>query len=207
MASSQPLYRCVKKQLSSEIFKFQFAKQGGGNLRWREMLSLWKNPDNLQFFHAFNNCFQIEQTNFDGYFFYCPPLTNLDLENEVEFVLKNVPHFSKLQPDSQTYDEYFNQDLAVSFLNLGGDSLLISPCPKSNEENYTHLAKFMRGAPFEQRIELWKKVSIELEQQLQNSENPVWLNTDGSGVHWLHIRLDSRPKYYDFKPYRSRDFY
>jgi hypothetical protein len=24
----------------------------------------------------------------------------------------------------------------------------------------------------------------------------VWLNTEGTGVSWLHVRVDSRPKYY-----------
>jgi len=31
---------------------------------------------------------------------------------------------------------------------------------------------------------------------------PVWLSTAGAGVSWLHVRLDDRPKYYGFGPYR-----
>jgi hypothetical protein len=30
----------------------------------------------------------------------------------------------------------------------------------------------------------------------------VWLSTAGAGVSWLHVRLDDRPKYYQFEPYR-----
>ena len=32
---------------------------------------------------------------------------------------------------------------------------------------------------------------------------PIWLSTAGMGVPWLHVRLDSRPKYYAFGPYRD----
>ncbi|MFY0533025.1 DUF6940 family protein [Nannocystis pusilla] len=31
----------------------------------------------------------------------------------------------------------------------------------------------------------------------------VWLSTSGSAVPWLHVRLDARPKYYVFGPYRA----
>ena len=31
---------------------------------------------------------------------------------------------------------------------------------------------------------------------------PVWLNTAGAGVPWLHARLDGGPKYYHHAPYR-----
>jgi hypothetical protein len=32
--------------------------------------------------------------------------------------------------------------------------------------------------------------------------NPEWLSTAGAGVSWLHVRLDDRPKYYGYAPYR-----
>jgi len=31
----------------------------------------------------------------------------------------------------------------------------------------------------------------------------TWLSTSGLGVGWLHVRLDSRPKYYTYEPYKS----
>ena len=30
---------------------------------------------------------------------------------------------------------------------------------------------------------------------------PTWLSTAGMGVSWLHVRLDSQPKYYGFAAY------
>ncbi len=35
------------------------------------------------------------------------------------------------------------------------------------------------------------------------SRKPVWLNTAGGGVAWLHVRLDDRPKYYGYQNYKS----
>ncbi len=32
---------------------------------------------------------------------------------------------------------------------------------------------------------------------------PRWLNTSGLGVPWLHVRIDSRPKYITYRPYRD----
>jgi len=32
-------------------------------------------------------------------------------------------------------------------------------------------------------------------------ERRLWISTAGGGVAWLHVRLDSSPKYYGFRPY------
>jgi hypothetical protein len=37
----------------------------------------------------------------------------------------------------------------------------------------------------------------------QLGEQPLWLSTAGTGIFWLHVRLDSRPKYYTYQPYRE----
>ncbi len=34
-------------------------------------------------------------------------------------------------------------------------------------------------------------------------DRPTWLSTAGHGVAWLHVRLDTRPKYYRYTPYVS----
>jgi len=35
------------------------------------------------------------------------------------------------------------------------------------------------------------------------SDRPLWISTAGMGVNWLHVRLDSRPKYYRHAPYKT----
>jgi hypothetical protein len=34
-------------------------------------------------------------------------------------------------------------------------------------------------------------------------EGPAWISTAGDGVAWLHGRVDRRPKYYRYAPYRA----
>jgi len=36
------------------------------------------------------------------------------------------------------------------------------------------------------------------------SDRPLWVSTSGLGVAWLHVRLDARPKYYQYTPYREQ---
>ena len=35
------------------------------------------------------------------------------------------------------------------------------------------------------------------------SDQPLWVSTCGLGVYWLHVRLDSFPKYYRYAPYQT----
>ena len=73
------------------------------------------------------------------------------------------------------------------------------PSQQGAKSSYGHLASFMRHVPEEQKHNLWQKVGEVMQKNL--SDAPIWLNTAGGGVPWLHIRLDSRPKYYKYQPY------
>jgi hypothetical protein len=89
---------------------------------------------------------------------------------------------------------------AIVFPNLGGDAVLVVPCPQGPDEHYPHLAAFLRNAPKQQVRALWRKTAQEMLRSI--GERPIWLSTAGGGVAWLHIRLDSAPKYYSHGPYR-----
>ena len=52
-----------------------------------------------------------------------------------------------------------------------------------------------------QKHSLWQEVGRVMQQKL--TAKPIWLNTAGAGVPWLHIRLDSQPKYYEYKSYKE----
>jgi protoheme ferro-lyase len=50
------------------------------------------------------------------------------------------------------------------------------------------------GDPYQLEVhEIWRLVAEAVEARLGSA--PMWLSTAGLGVHWLHVRLDSRPKY------------
>jgi hypothetical protein len=91
----------------------------------------------------------------------------------------------------------------VSFPNLGDDAFLVAPCPRTPLAAYPHLAAFARHAPDAQQHALWQAVSGALSRRLD--QRPLWLSTSGLGVAWLHVRLDLRPKYYTFGPYRQTE--
>ena len=86
------------------------------------------------------------------------------------------------------------------FENLGKDAILVVPSPLGSEPAYSHLAAFIRYAPENQRHLLWRIVGQTVQNEI--SARPLWVSTAGGGVDWLHVRLDSRPKYYGYAPYK-----
>ena len=42
-----------------------------------------------------------------------------------------------------------------------------------------------------------------LDRLHRSPEETTWLSTSGLGVYWLHVRLDSYPKYYTYRPYKA----
>ncbi len=59
----------------------------------------------------------------------------------------------------------------------------------------------VRGAPREQVDALFVAVGA-LQSVRARSKDTLWLSTAGLGVDWLHVRIDSRPKYYRHGPYK-----
>ena len=79
-------------------------------------------------------------------------------------------------------------------------SVPLAPRCQTVPSAYGHLAAFVREAPEAPRHALWQSVGAARARRVGPS--PVWLSTAGDGVAWLHVRLDDRPKYYRFEPYR-----
>jgi hypothetical protein len=133
-----------------------------------------------------------------------PPITTASTNRPFEFVLLDSPGLAG-EPDQDAFADHFGTGAAdegvVSFPNLGGDAILVVPCPSGRKSAYGHLAAFLREAPEAQKHALWRRVGKVTEQQLGRA--PVWLSTAGAGVSWLHVRLDKRPKYYGYGPYRD----
>ncbi len=79
-----------------------------------------------------------------------------------------------------------------------------NPLPSIPLTAYTHIAAFTKHAPIAQQHALWNEVALQLRKTLKEKGNevPIWLSTSGLGVYWLHIRLDTTPKYYNWKEYK-----
>ncbi|QDT42028.1 hypothetical protein Pan241w_21090 [Gimesia alba] len=134
-----------------------------------------------------------------------PPVSTKTIDRPFEFVLIDSPGLAEY-PDDKTFAAHFLDDTGtgvVVFPNLRKDAILVVPSPQDAAADYGHLAAFVREAPKLQKRELWKAVSTAMQQRL--SSKPVWLSTAGAGVSWLHVRLDDRPKYYHYQPYRAME--
>ncbi len=132
-----------------------------------------------------------------------PAATVTTIDRPFECVLWDSPGLAT-RPDASPFAEHFRaaaDSEIVEFSNLGNDAILIVPTPRGASSAYGHVAAFAREAPESQRHQLWAQVGDTFERRL--NAKPVWLSTAGGGVAWLHVRLDDRPKYYSYEPYRK----
>lgn len=93
----------------------------------------------------------------------------------------------------------------VDFPNLGKNAHLIVPTPHAKVDYYKHLAIFVRQAPPQQVEQFFKDIG-RLTLEHLSVDKYLWLNTAGMGIIWLHVRLDSRPKYYKTRVYKQEGY-
>ncbi|MEQ8752109.1 MAG: hypothetical protein RID09_01150 [Coleofasciculus sp. G1-WW12-02] len=167
---------------------------------YSEIIQLWQHN---QAFRAFFISL-LADAPFSAFFWETPAISDATVNQVFEFVLVDSPYLANVQADPSDFARHFaaagENESIITFPNLGNDALLVVPCPQASTSPYCHLAAFMREAPEHQQHALWQNVGSALEQRLD--EHPTWLSTSGLGVYWLHIRLDSRPKYYTYQPYK-----
>ncbi|MFT7121534.1 MAG: hypothetical protein ACJAZ9_001713 [Neolewinella sp.] len=135
-----------------------------------------------------------------AYFWEHPPLTTETLSSVYEFSLQLSNGLQRVTENRRPFRFFFTEEMVVSFANLGKDAQLVVPCPKSANTIYTHLAIFLRTTTAEQADAFWQMVGREVVRRV--GEQKLYLSTSGMGVHWLHARLDDRPKYYQDRKYR-----
>ena len=150
---------------------------------------------------------ELSSCRFGACFWEHPPLTAADMDTDAEFVLLDAPALAGVQANYRPFSNHFPSRLSgdpVCFPSLGHDALLITPGPAVGEQAGAHLLAFLRQAPRQSVLTLWKLVAKTVSQRL--SGTPLWLSTSGLGVYWLHVRIDSIPKYYQHGPYRSANY-
>ncbi|HKL51002.1 MAG TPA: hypothetical protein VJ908_07535 [Wenzhouxiangellaceae bacterium] len=168
-------------------------------LCWAEVLALW--TDSESFADDFSRV--LAECPFSAFRWETPALRRQDLDDPFEFVLVNDPDLPE-HAEPSPFMEHFRRAgdrTVIHFANLGGDADLIVPAPVADDDAYAQLAHFVRRAPRSQQRALWHEVGLTMERRVD--DRPVWLNTAGTGVAWVHIRLDEQPKYYAYAPYRQ----
>ena len=156
----------------------------------------------------------------EAYYFECPPITNL-IKNErhFEFILKESKSLASKKPSRKYFKDYFGNcesqntrdsyqtSLSTNFKSLSMDSELIAPCPlksTTGDQYLSHLATFMREAPLKNVKDLWKRTAtVMLKTMDKHPGKKFWLSTAGDAVPWLHVRVDQKPKYYNYRPYKQ----
>lgn len=169
-------------------------------LSFRQLFTLLENDSDFRRWYS-----QIlAECAFDAFYWEHPPLSLETFDSDAEFVLLSAPSLAGIRPEPRPFESQFasqpDTDILV-FPNLGGDALLIVPRPVGPLAAYPHLAAFLRYGPEEQVHALWQFAASAVRDNL--SSTPQWLSTAGLGVAWLHLRLDTRPKYYRFAPYKA----
>ncbi|WP_425617041.1 hypothetical protein NA78x_000709 [Anatilimnocola sp. NA78] len=166
---------------------------------YEQLIQAWRSDEAFRSF--FNQL--LADVPYASYRWETPSLTTSSVQRVFEFVAIDSPDLAP-HPDRHSFAEHFDtagaNDTVVTFANLGRNAILVVPCPVGPDRAYSHLGTFVRAAPAEQQDLLWQRVGEALDGRL--SADPVWLSTAGAGVSWLHVRLDNRPKYYRYDPYR-----
>jgi hypothetical protein len=165
---------------------------------WAQVLSGWRTDAGFRGW--FNGI--LAGAPFAAFRWETPAMTKDTDHRAFEFVLLDSPGLATT-PTPEAFGEHFDATPAgdiLTFSNLGGDAILVVPRPLGPLSAYGHIGAFVRNAPEAQRLGLWQAVGEAMNDRL--GAKPVWLSTAGGGIAWLHVRLDDRPKYYGFAPFR-----
>lgn len=141
---------------------------------------------------------------YEAFFWETPPVAAGRRDRAFELVLIDSPMLARVtaEPAPFTRQLASNDASCVAFPNLSGDAWLVAPRALAEHEHYAHLARFVRGAPHAQVDEFFRTVGLTIERWWSERAETLWVSTSGLGVHWLHARFDTRPKYYSYGPYR-----
>ncbi len=191
------MWKRIEVTLAGEVTKYRIT-QKDKVITYAEWIQLLK--ESTEFSNFFIEL--LKSNKYAGYFWEVKPITIDRLHEEFEFVLVNSSILPNIQADETSFSTYFVAGKkVVTFSNLRGDAQLVVPTKIEKPACYAHLAKFVRNASSTQQIAFWKIVAQEYEQAI--GEAPKWLSTAGLGVYWLHVRIDSRPKYYRYQSYKK----
>ena len=134
-----------------------------------------------------------------------PVLDKARLNRDFEFVLLESAGLDRKE-NPTAFAEHFKgappDALTLCFPNLGRNAVMVVPTPSRHlDVNHCHLAAYLRTANLNQVDDFWFHIGKAMKERV--SDKPVWLSTAGGGVAWLHGRLDDRPKYYGYKPFKA----
>lgn len=153
-------------------------------------------------------------SRFEAFAWETAPLHDGTADRPFAMAIVDSPGLRRVQPEPEPFLPQLGRARVRTFANLGGDAVLVVPHPDA-APGAAHLARFVRAsgrapppsgkeqAAPDIAAELWTAVAAAVAAWPAN--RPLWVSTAGLGVHWLHVRLDARPKYYRHRPFTSVD--
>jgi hypothetical protein len=192
------MWRIRQSPIDRDALHWQLLDASGRELPFGEVVRQWHDDPRFNEFWRES----LRKVPQPAYCWECPPLTTASVTRPFECVFVASPLLARYPPDPAPFAEFFTPGSSVAtFENLGKEAVLVAPCPGAAGSNFAHLASFVATATPAQQSALWQAVAVAMESRIGTSA--TWLSTAGLGVFWLHVRLDSRPKYYRYAPYRD----
>ena len=186
-----PDWRVHSTPIDATTQRWELHDGDDGALTWDGVIRHWHESEAFRRFWRAS----LREVEFGAYAWECPPVKKGTTSHPFECVFVSSPLLDTMPPDPQAFAEHFRRGAdVVTFANLGGDAVLVAPCPGGPGSNFSHLASFTRTASALQQDALWKAVGVAMDRR--TGSRLAWLSTAGLGVAWLHVRLDDRPKYY-----------
>jgi hypothetical protein len=140
-----------------------------------------------------------------AFYWECPALTTATLGDPFECVALEAPSLMDQTAEPDAFRAHLDEtppgSLVAVFPNLSGDAVLVAPKEGDEGRGYPHLGAFLRCASQAQIAAFFSALASQGPSLCW--EGPAWISTAGDGVAWLHGRVDRRPKYYRYAPYRA----
>jgi hypothetical protein len=168
-------------------------------MTFKEVIAGWRDDTA---FRAFT-CTTLAAAPYPAYFWEMPPIRHAHLDVPYECMLIRSDALARLAPDADAFAAQFKTagNVVATFPNLGGDAILVAPEQIAGAASYAHLAAFARTAPQAQQQQLLQALGNAIDGFSREYDRQIWISTSGLGIAWLHVRLDTVPKYYQHWPY------
>jgi hypothetical protein len=197
---------------ATDVLHVKILGRAGMFVSWQEALAELSKPGHSDFRNLLTRVLG-KAAPFKAYFWECAPVSRELLQSHAafEFALIDAPGLARNHADITDFEEYLEnvrgQPVMKVFQNPGRDTSLVAPAQATcDPEDYTHISAFFNGkAPLSQKDAAWQALGDAISNELR-TRDVVWVSTDGRGVHWMHFRVDSRPKYFKMTRYRDAQF-
>lgn len=195
----RPVWVARREPVSAGFSEKVTIAENERTLTFADVITAWRDDAAFRAFY----CTTLAATSHPAFFWEMPPIRRGFMDTPYEFALIRSDALARMAPDTEAFAAAFRTagSFIATFPNLGGDATLVAPEQIAAATCYAHLAAFVRMAPSPQQHELFRALAHAVDGLLRTQNRRFWVSTSGLGIAWLHIRIDTVPKYYQHRPY------